>query len=162
MVAELLVALAFTAGPADRPVKVTRWSTPVCRKQQRCRKHRLTGPRYRPPLTPVPGQPGDPTPGPGLPSRTSVDLTDDDDMGWRVTPAYRTLKAGAVEFNATNLGMDDHDFSVRKGGTVLGTVFLSPGASETVGLTLDAGTYRLYCSLPGHEQLGMKADVSVR
>jgi plastocyanin len=161
MVAELLVALAFTAGPADRPVKVARWSTPVCRKARRCRKHRLRGPLYRPPgLPPVVPAPG--APAPALPSRTSVDLTDDDDMGWRVTPAYRTLRAGEVEFNATNLGMDDHDFSVRRGGATLASVPLLPGQSEAVRLTLPVGGYTLFCSLPTHEQLGMKAEITVR
>jgi uncharacterized cupredoxin-like copper-binding protein len=83
-------------------------------------------------------------------------------MGWRVTPAYRTLRAGPIEFNATNLGMDDHDFSVRQGGPTLASVALLPGQSESVRLTLAAGTYRLFCSLPGHEQVGMKADITVR
>ena len=29
-------------------------------------------------------------------------------------------------------------------------------------LALGAGVYTLYCSLPGHEALGMRADVTVR
>jgi uncharacterized cupredoxin-like copper-binding protein len=29
-------------------------------------------------------------------------------------------------------------------------------------LVMAPGVYRLYCSLPDHEQLGMKADVTVR
>jgi uncharacterized cupredoxin-like copper-binding protein len=41
-------------------------------------------------------------------------------------------------------------------------VALLPGQSESVRLTLAAGTYRLFCSLPGHEQVGMKADITVR
>ncbi len=156
MIATLLAAIALTAGPAEHK-KVVHWrSRPVaCR---RC-KHRLGTP-FPPGSIPAPGP--TPTPGPSLPSRTSVDLTDDDENGWRVTPAYRTLKAGPIEFNATNLGMDDHDFSVRRGSTGLASVFLSPGASETVRLTLDPGTYRLFCSLPTHEGLGMKADITVR
>ncbi len=39
-----------------------------------------------------------------------------------MTPAYRVLAAGTVEFNATNLRMDDHDFSVRVGGVNLATL----------------------------------------
>jgi plastocyanin len=158
MIAALLATLAVAAGPAEHK-KVVHWR-PRAVACRRCR-HRM-GAAFSPGTIGAPAPTG-PTPAaPALPSRTSVDLTDDDDNGWKVTPAYRTLKAGPIELNATNLGMDDHDFSVRRGATQLGTVFLSPGASETLRLTLDAGTYRLYCSLPTHEALGMKTDLTVR
>ena len=82
---------------------------------------------------------------------------------WRVTPAYRELAAGAVEFNASNLGEDDHDFSVRDAdGDNLKTVALAPGQSASVRVTLAAGVYRLYCSLPDHEAAGMRANVTIR
>lgn len=157
MIATLLAAVALAAGPADHKQTVVWRSRPIaCR---RCR-HRLGRP-FSPGALPAP-TPAPPGPAPALPSRTSVDLTDDDENGWKVTPAYRVLKAGPVEFNATNLGMDDHDFTVRRGGTELGTVFLAPGASDALRLTLAAGTYTLFCSLPTHEGLGMRADVTVR
>jgi Copper binding proteins, plastocyanin/azurin family len=147
-----------------------------CRKHVHRRRVRLPAPRPSPPgpaPAPAPAPPApapDPgpapspdPPGPALPSRTGVDLTDDDANGWRVTPAYRVLKAGDVEFNASNLGMDDHDFSIRNGaGTVLATEFLPPGEGATVRLTLAPAVYTLFCSLPGHEEVGMRADVTVR
>ena len=100
-----------------------------------------------------------PTP---LPSRTSVDLTDDDDIGWQVAPAYHELQAGPVEFNATNLGMDDHDFSIRAGGPALATIPLLPGESGTLQITLTPGVYTLYCSVATHESRGMRADITIR
>jgi hypothetical protein len=117
--------------------------------------------------TPTPAPTATPTPTPTatpppLPSRTSVDLTDDDADGWRVTPAYDELQAGPVEFNATNLGMDDHDFTVRDAQTTLGSIPLTPGASDTLLITLTPGVYTLYCSLPTHEARGMRADVTIR
>ena len=134
-----------------------------CRKPARWRLGRAPGtqPVTRP--APVPTPTPTPTPVPGqLPSRTGVDLTDDDDMGWRVTPAYNELRAGPVEFNATNLGMDDHDFSLRAAGPALATIDLGPGESGTLQITLAAGVYTLYCSLPNHEAQGMRADVTLR
>jgi Copper binding proteins, plastocyanin/azurin family len=169
MIAALLVALAFGAGQAEaRTVKVAHWqSSCVPRRARRCRRpHRLRAVRIVAPPPPAPPAPRPspvpaptpaPTPAP-LPSRTAVDLTE-----WRVTPSYLELRAGEVEFNAANLGEDDHDFSVRDAAAArLATVDLGPGQSDTVRLALAAGVYTLYCSLPTHEEMGMRADVTVR
>jgi plastocyanin len=133
----------------------------ACRRHwdRRCRKHvvrrRVKVPA---PPAPVPTPMPAPTPTPPpLPARTAVDLDE-----WRVTPAYRELAAGEVEFNAANLGEDDHDFSIREDAAPLRTVALAPGASASVRITLDAGVYTLYCSLPEHEGKGMRANVTVR
>ena len=109
-----------------------------------------------PHVPPGPGPTPTPSPTP-LPSRTGVDLDE-----WRVTPAYRELAAGEVEFNAANLGEDDHDFSIREDAAPLKTVALAPGESASVRVTLAAGVYTLYCSLPSHEGYGMRAKVTVR
>jgi Copper binding proteins, plastocyanin/azurin family len=130
----------------------------VCRRgcRRRVRWRRLP---IRVPAPAPPGPRPTPTPTPvPLPSRTSVDLDE-----WRVTPAYRVLAAGNVEFNAANLGEDDHDFSVGDAPRAnLVTVALGPGQSDSVRLTLGAGVYTLYCSLPTHEEQGMRAEVTVR
>ena len=42
------------------------------------------------------------------------------------------------------------------------TIAAGRAVSESVQLTLAAGSYTLFCSLPGHEQVGMKADITVR
>jgi uncharacterized cupredoxin-like copper-binding protein len=91
------------------------------------------------------------------PSRTGVEL-----LEWRVRPAFRTLAAGRVEFDAANQGEDDHNLSVRAGGTEYGHVDLAPGEEGALVLQLAPGTYTLYCSLTGHEEQGMRTDISVR
>ena len=157
MIAALLVAAALGAGHAE-PAKAIRWHQPVCR---RCRRaHRMRSRSLPPVVTPRPGATPTPTPTPvppRYPSRTSVDLDE-----WRVTPSYRTLAAGTVEFNAANLGEDDHDFSVRAGDANLATLPLKPGDGGTVSLVMGPGSYTLYCSLPTHEDLGMRTDVTIR
>jgi plastocyanin len=159
MIAALLVAAAFGTGHAEA-VKVARWQQPVCRRCSR-RRARLRALRPAPVVVaPTPGAPAPaptPAPTPRYPSRTSVDLDE-----WRVTPSYRTLAAGTVEFNAANLGEDDHDFSVRAGAVNLATLALKPGEGGTVNLVMGPGTYTLYCSLPTHEDLGMRTDVTIR
>jgi hypothetical protein len=165
-----LLAVAALAAPAPtsyRIVSVSYYGVAkhhhttkrACRHHgdRRCRKH---APRWG--MTPAPTSPPAPGPTPTppptpLPSRTAVDLDE-----WRVTPAYRELAAGEVEFNAANLGEDDHDFSIRDDATPLRTVALAPGESASVRVTLAAGVYTLYCSLPSHEGYGMRAKVTVR
>jgi uncharacterized cupredoxin-like copper-binding protein len=81
---------------------------------------------------------------------------------WGIKPSYRTLAAGRIDFNVNNLGEDDHNLSVRRGGTEYGRLELAPSDSGTLTLTLGVGTYVLYCSLLGHEASGMRSSVSVR
>jgi len=186
--AALFVALAVGAsgsvaadGDRYRVVKVTHYGQHHHKTKRACKRHgdrhcrsyaqwrmgpaRGPQPVVRPapptgtPPSPTPTPPPSPTP---LPSRTSVDLTDDDDNGWQVAPAYTELKAGPVEFNATNLGMDDHDFSIRRTTTALATIPLLPGESGTLQITLTPGVYTLYCSVATHESRGMRADITIR
>ena len=92
-------------------------------------------------------------PAPLLPRRTAVDLDE-----FYVRPARRTLGSGAVELNVTNFGEDPHDLTIDGHAQVL----LAPGESAQLALTLAAGSYRLYCSLEGHEQLGMTTQLLVK
>ncbi len=65
-------------------------------------------------------------------------------------------------FSTANLGEDDHNLSVRSGGTEYGKVDVAPGDTGSLVLQLTPGTYTLYCSLVGHEEQGMRADITVR
>ncbi len=120
-----------------------------------------TGPDATPTPTPPPGTTPTPTPTPTAtpvyPSRTGVDLDE-----WVVRSSYRTLRAGTIDFNAANLGEDDHNLSVRAGSKDYGRLDLAPGDADTLKLTLAPGTYTLYCSLQGHEEMGMRTDITVR
>jgi uncharacterized cupredoxin-like copper-binding protein len=51
---------------------------------------------------------------------------------------------------------------VRPGATEYGKVDVAPGDTASLVLQLAPGTYTLYCSLQGHEEQGMRADISVR
>jgi hypothetical protein len=117
-------------------------------------------PTPAPTATPQPTATPAPTPPPVYPSRTGVDLTDTDD--WSIRPSYRILAAGRIDFVTTNVGEDDHNLSVRGGGREYGRLDLAPGESDTLTLDLAAGSYTLYCSLTGHEDAGMRANISVR
>jgi uncharacterized cupredoxin-like copper-binding protein len=74
-----------------------------------------------------------------------------------------TVAGSAVSLAVTNAGPTIHDLSIRDAsGKVLGeTEDLKAGASEALTLSLPAGTYVMFCSLPGHESLGLKGTLTV-
>lgn len=69
------------------------------------------------------------------------------------------VPAGDVVLTATNGGAEEHTVAL-KGGTP--TAEIAPGGSDTLAVgTLAPGTYTFVCTIAGHEQLGMKADLLV-
>lgn len=83
---------------------------------------------------------------------------------WEVS-VYRTkVPLGKVRFNITNLGEDGHDFVVRgpAGRTIKAVPEIPAGTQLTVAARLGKkGRYVLLCTLPGHEDLGMKSSLKV-
>lgn len=65
--------------------------------------------------------------------------------------------AGCIEVTYTNEGALAHTLLV-KGQSGFK---LSIGKSDQGTIELPAGTYRLYCDLPGHESAGMHAELVV-
>jgi len=79
---------------------------------------------------------------------------------WTFEPAPLNVRAGPVTFRVRNEGMVDHNFGIAQhpGAEVGG---IKPGESKTLSVRLDAGTYTAYCSLPGHREAGMAAEIRV-
>lgn len=71
--------------------------------------------------------------------------------------------AGAVSLAVTNAGPTVHNVAIRDdAGKVLGTTAdLREGEAETLTVELPAGAYVLFCTLPGHESLGIKGTLTV-
>lgn len=63
----------------------------------------------------------------------------------------------------TNAGPTVHNLAIENAtGTVLATTKdLKPGTSEVLTLELPAATYKMVCSLPGHESLGLKGTLTI-
>jgi uncharacterized cupredoxin-like copper-binding protein len=70
---------------------------------------------------------------------------------------------GVVSLAVMNAGPTVHDLTIRDAsGKVLGeTEDLKPGTSETLTVDLPTGKYTIFCSLPGHESLGLKGTLTV-
>jgi uncharacterized cupredoxin-like copper-binding protein len=75
-------------------------------------------------------------------------------------PNGTSLKAGKQTFDVTNQGTIQHDVAI-EGAKGAKTPLIDPGKSASLSVDLKPGKYKLYCTVPGHEQLGMKAEVTV-
>jgi plastocyanin len=73
-----------------------------------------------------------------------------------------TAKAGIVTIDFTNTSPTPHNVTVaNSAGKVLGATPTFEGGTRTLTLSLAKGTYTYYCSVPGHEQAGMKGTLSI-
>jgi hypothetical protein len=83
---------------------------------------------------------------------------------WSLTLSRPAIAAGALSLQLVNAGEDAHDLHVRPsagGADLLSASSTAPGTTTTISGSLPAGTYTLYCSLPGHEAAGMHATLTV-
>lgn len=75
-----------------------------------------------------------------------------------------SVKAGVVEIELQNVGEDPHDLRVRRvGGTHTFSIPLTgPGKRRSIAIRVRPGSYRLWCSVADHRQLGMQTLLRVR
>lgn len=140
------VALPAAGVPAAAPVAV---SPPV--------------PIATPLVAPTPAAPA---PSPVAPAVTPVARLQATTREFSVQLSRPSIVAGAVTLELVNSGEDPHDLHVRPaagGADVLTVDRTDPfgGVTDASG-TLPAGSYTLYCSLPGHEAAGMHATLTVK
>ncbi|MFZ1155393.1 MAG: plastocyanin/azurin family copper-binding protein [Solirubrobacteraceae bacterium] len=73
-----------------------------------------------------------------------------------------TAKAGKVTITMANMSPVPHDVAVASAsGAVLGATPTFQGGSKTLTLNLKAGTYKFYCTVPGHRAAGMEGTLTV-
>ena len=82
---------------------------------------------------------------------------------FKITAPAAKVAPGKVTFDVKNAGKIGHDLVVSGPGvsSTAKTALLNPGQSATLTVTLAAGTYTLYCSVPGHRAAGMSAKLTV-
>ncbi len=109
-----------------------------------------------------------PAPGPEPeppPRRVSVKAEDAiaEDFSFSLSRSF--VVAGEVTVELNNQGQDPHNLNVRlegSGDPPLEVGEAGPGEGRIGRFDLSPGTYRLWCSLPQHEEWGMKVDLEVR
>jgi plastocyanin len=81
---------------------------------------------------------------------------------YKIALSTSTFAPGTYTFVAKNAGQVGHALEI-DGPGVSGdkTGGLAPGASANLTVTLSAGTYDVYCPVPGHKALGMDTKITV-
>jgi uncharacterized cupredoxin-like copper-binding protein len=91
----------------------------------------------------------------------TVDLTAVD---YKFNPSDPSVKSGEVTFNLANNGQQPHSLEIEdvngQDQELEGDV--SPGQSGTLKVNLPPGKYEFYCPVPGHKELGMEGDITVK
>jgi plastocyanin len=72
-----------------------------------------------------------------------------------------TAKAGTVTIQLTNKSPIEHDVAIAQGNSVLGQTPVFTGGSKSVTVKLKPGTYKFFCTVPGHRQAGMEGTLTV-
>jgi len=74
-----------------------------------------------------------------------------------------TAKAGQVSIAFTNMTPLMHNLTIAdESGAVQGFTPTFNGATKTLTVSLKPGTYKFYCSVPGHRQAGMEGTLTVQ
>jgi len=117
--------------------------------------------------TPTPLASGAPAPTPTAPSAppgTTVLAADPaGSLAFSATTLTVTAKAGKVTIAFTNASPVPHNLTLSRGSTTLGTTpTFQGGGTKNLVLTLAAGRYTYYCTVPGHRQAGMEGTLTVQ
>lgn len=72
-------------------------------------------------------------------------------------PTTLSVSADGVEITLQNTGLIEHDFVIDELGVDIHT---EAGETVTETVTLPAGTYDFYCSVPGHREAGMEGTIT--
>jgi plastocyanin len=104
----------------------------------------------------------DPTPTTSTPScPTALGVTEDE---YHTYLSRSALCPGSLTVQLRNTGEDPHNLTILNlgtGDTVATWDDAGPGDVVSKHVTLPAGTYRLFCTLPQHDEKGMHAVVTV-
>jgi plastocyanin len=81
----------------------------------------------------------------------------------KYTKTSLTAKAGKVSIDFTNMSPEEHNMTIASSsGAVVGATPTFQGGSKTLTLNLKPGTYKFFCTVPGHRAAGMEGTLTVQ
>jgi plastocyanin len=90
---------------------------------------------------------------------TGVQVTEKD---FSISLARNAFTPGSYTFEVTNDGPSSHNLTVKGPGVnSAATSTLDSGGTGNVTVTLQKGSYELFCSIPGHKERGMDLIIHV-
>jgi plastocyanin len=91
-------------------------------------------------------------------SKTTVTVTERE---FRLSLSRTSASAGVTRIAVRNAGKFRHALALRGNGVSRRTRPVEPGKTAVLVVTLRAGTYTLWCPVPGHAAQGMRATLKV-
>lgn len=88
----------------------------------------------------------------------TVDISETE---FALDPSEVTVAAGEVTFALINDGNTSHNLEVEGNGIEELSDTIEPGASTDLAVSLDPGTYEMYCAIGDHREQGMEGEVTV-
>jgi plastocyanin len=74
-----------------------------------------------------------------------------------------TAQAGKVSIDFTNTSPLGHNVTIEAtGGKIIAATPTFQGGSKTLTANLKPGTYKFFCSVPGHRMAGMEGTLTVK
>ncbi len=96
-------------------------------------------------------------------SASALSLAADPQGELKYNTTSLTAKAGSVAISFTNNAPLSHNVTVESSsGSTVGATPTFQGGSKVLTLNLKPGTYKFYCSVPGHRQAGMEGTLVVK
>jgi plastocyanin len=102
-----------------------------------------------------------PAPSSGGSSKLSLSANKEGQLSYNTKTL--SAKAGAVSIAFENASPVGHNVTIESSsGESVGATPTFQGGSKTVNLNLKPGTYKFFCSVPGHRQAGMEGTITVK
>jgi uncharacterized cupredoxin-like copper-binding protein len=101
-----------------------------------------------------------PAPTTGATSGSGTQVTVDE-TEFKLSLSTNTFSAGAYTFRAVNDGKIVHSLEITGPGANATTPDLQPGQSADLHVTLQDGSYDLFCPIDSHKVLGMNQEITV-
>lgn len=99
------------------------------------------------------------------PASASSQLTDaaNPEGQLKYTKSSLTAKAGKVSISFSNMSPLEHNMTIESSSKqILGATPTFKGGTKVLTVNLKPGTYKFFCSVPGHRMAGMEGTLTVQ